>query len=57
LKSNESNKVIFWFLFYILLLSKEAGNAFVETKLRTTKNQHKKVPVTTDRDFCFKYEK
>jgi hypothetical protein len=38
---HDDHKDIFWFLFLLLLFWKEAGYAFVENKLRTTKNQHK----------------
>jgi len=38
---HDDHKGIFWFLFLLLLFWKEAGNAFVENKLGTTKNQHK----------------
>jgi hypothetical protein len=38
---HDDNKDIFRFLFLLLLFWKEAGNAFVEIKVRTTKNQHK----------------
>lgn len=36
-----SDESIFWILFLLLLFYKEAGYAFVENKLKTTKNQHK----------------
>jgi hypothetical protein len=38
---HDDDEGIFWFLFLLLLFCKEAGNAFVENKVRTTKNQHK----------------
>jgi hypothetical protein len=49
---HDSRKGIFWLLFLLLLFYKEAGYAFVENKLRTTKNQHKENPGQFGRDFC-----
>ena len=38
---HEQRESILWLLFLLLLFWKEAGYAFVDSEIRTTKNQHK----------------